>query len=354
MVFWGLVGILTAATLVVALALRVVRRRSIERPGQFWRRVLGVHVLLVLLHMFVTVPLTMGYMGSRWVGTRRDERAYAGPRVEGAEWRLQNRHSLAEGEASASPFAVELDSLDGVPLRGFRVDPVGEPRVAMVLVHGLFRGAVELEPVGAMFRRHGAAILMLELRNHGGSARAPFTGGRDESLDVEAGLRWMAGEYPELPLAVFGVSLGTAAVALAAPRVDGLAGVFLDAPMDDLARCADRFFAKRSFLGVVEPFQSLVLRSLELWSGFRLEDVRPADALAALPETCVVQLVAEGDDSLMPLASIERIAAALPQPESRRRLWVCEGAPHGRAWLHAPGEYRDLVGAFCDALVTGR
>ncbi|HEU4419155.1 MAG TPA: hypothetical protein VFT55_09470, partial [Planctomycetota bacterium] len=158
----------------------------LKRPQRrFWRISLWLHAALFLLHLVVTFPLALGLMGSRGLGTRHDERAYEGPRL-GADGRLlvQNRDSLrreakegpavgAEILAAARARARTIASSQGVVLRAFRIEPRREPPVAAaVLVHGLFRGAMELEPVAAMLREQGCECWLLELRNHGGSSRA--------------------------------------------------------------------------------------------------------------------------------------------------------------------------------------
>ena len=76
----------------------------------------------------------------------------------------------------------------------------------------------------------------MDQRNHGSSSRAPFTGGLRESDDVVAVVDYMRRQPGRAarPLVILGVSLGTVAVALALPRLDGVAGVVLDAPIDDL------------------------------------------------------------------------------------------------------------------------
>ena len=64
---------LTLATLLpaclVALALRL-RRRPVRR---FLLPALWLHLGLLPLHLFVTVPAALGYFASRFVGTRPDE-----------------------------------------------------------------------------------------------------------------------------------------------------------------------------------------------------------------------------------------------------------------------------------------
>ena len=79
-------------TAVVGLVLLLLRRIT----GRFWRRAALLHLGLFLLHLFVTFPALLGGFGSRMLGTRPQERAYAGPRL-GADGKLlvQTWNSLA-------------------------------------------------------------------------------------------------------------------------------------------------------------------------------------------------------------------------------------------------------------------
>ena len=357
--------VFTAATLVpvclvglVLLALRRVGRR-------YWSRAAWLHLALFLLHAFVTFPAFVGWIGSRQIGTRPDERDYRGPRL-GADGRLlrQDRDTLRRErdgtvaaplpEVVAATAARErrIASSSGVVLRAFRLEAKNDPPVAVaVLVHGLFRSALELEPVAAMLRDEGCECWLLELRNHGGSSRAPFTGGLSESDDVVATVAHVRAEpgRAQVPIVLFGVSVGTIAVSLALPRIDGVAAVVLDSPIDDLSAAAHRMLSfhregdRRSFFAMVEPWRSLVIASLGTWSGFSVADVCPSEVLATLPHDLPVLMIAAGLDDRAPVATVERMFARLPMPEHQRELWVLPDAQHGDASRHAPEAYAERL-----------
>jgi dienelactone hydrolase len=324
-------AVLTAATLLLATLWRLALL-ALRRPAAgFWGRTLRWHLGLLVVHLFVTVPVALGIALPHLAGTRPDESGYGGPRLAAdGTWQLQSRESLqaetgepGEGDAGAaceeSPFAVSFVAEDGVRLRGFLVPPAEAahaPRFVAVLVHGLFRGALELETPASMLRDLGGEVLLVELRSHGGSQRARLTLGRDEALDVEAAVAFLRGRpgAEARPLVVFAVSLGTAAAALAAPRIDGLDGLVLDAPMDDAASTA------RRVLGAGGPWSSI----REPWATTLLLSAR----------------FGAGRDRRMPPENVRALYEALPTPPERKRLWVEPGASHGKVWVSAPGEYR--------------
>ncbi len=355
-------AVFTLATLVLTLLVWVVLW-FLERAGRgFWRAALWLHAGLFLLHAFVTFPVVLGGLGSRrFVGTRPDERTYAGPRIDAAgaiaiqSWdslkhEAQVGHAEVDAEMVAAAKARErrIPSSDGVSLRAFRIEARRDPPVAVaVLVHGLFRSAMELDPVAAMLHEQGCECWSVEMRNFGGSSRAPFTAGLRESDDVVAAVGYVRSQpgRERTPLVLFGVSFGTVAVSMALPRIDGVAGVALDAPIDDMGAAAHRLLdligVRRPLFAIGEPWQSLVLRSFETWSGVELARIVPADVLATLPQDLPVLVIGAGIDERAPPATVERLFARLPMADERKQLWMEGSSEHGRVFLDHPAQYAE-------------
>jgi len=357
-------GALTLASVVVTLLLRLGLKIAGRRPERFLRKATFVHAVLVPLYAVFGGPIFFAWFGSHMIGTRGDERAYAGPRIaaDGA-WTLQSRESLAAERggrpvdpalaASAAAATVRLTTDDGVSLRAFRVLPRGTPRATIIVVHGLFRGGLEIETPANMWRDLGAAVLMLEMRNHGDSGRTTPTFGLQERRDVLAAAAYVKAD-PELsrhPLIVFAVSLGTVAAMRAAPEIPGLAGIVLDAPTDDMLATAHRMLGRsprpgQRGLALVQPFRSLTIAAVEAWCGFRFEDIRPADAFAPTSAEVPVLLIGGGEDARMPPATIEEVFRRLPTKAEKKRLWIRPGSDHGQVWVDDPAGYREHLASF--------
>jgi alpha-beta hydrolase superfamily lysophospholipase len=364
--------LLLLPTLLLAAIVGLVRWLLRRPQRRYWAAIFWTHLVLLLLHLFVTFPALLGWFGARGLGTRGDERAYAGPRLDAdGRWLLQDRSTLAaerRGEVVVDPGlataaaarAVQLQVADGLTLRAFRVAAAHEPpRAVAVLVHGLFRCAIELESPAAMLRRAGCEVWLLEQRNHGGSSRAPASFGLRESRDLVAAVAQVRTQRPGVPLLLFGVSLGSVAVALALPGLDDVAGVVLDAPVDDVLGTAQRMLAleragdRRRLFALWEPWRSMVLAAIELWGGFRFVDVRPAAALTGLPASLPVLLIGGADDDKVPSANVQALYDSLPMPPRVKELWIVAGAGHGDGWLVAPREYEQRLRAFVQR-ATGR
>ena len=353
----------TLATLLLALPTALFWRWRGWPQWPFWRGVLWLHLGLFVAHAFVTFPLLLGWFGSRQLGTRPHERAYAGPRLSADGHLLPQTWDSLKAELAAGRPAVaaevvtaararerRIPSSGGVTLQVYRLESRLEPPRAMaVLVHGLFRSAMELEAVAGMLRDQGCECWLVDLRNHGGSSRAPFTGGFRESDDVVAAVEYARAQPGRqgVPTVLFGVSLGTIAVSLALPRLDGIAGVVLDAPMDDLTAAAHRMLGfdrkndGRSWFRIDEPWRSLVVTSLETWSDFRMRDVSPGEVLAALPHDLPVLMVGAGIDDRAPPETVERLFARLPMPAALKELWMVPGSRHGWVFVDQPAAYAE-------------
>src|SRR5690606_14282227 len=127
-------------------------------------------------------PAALGLLGSRGLGSRSLEQLYEGPRVD-ADGNLvvQSWQSLREERDGKQPVAKEIvaaakarvhdvASAQGVTIRTYRIAAKCEQPVAVaVLVHGLFRSSMEVEPVANMLRERGCECWLVDQRNHGGS-----------------------------------------------------------------------------------------------------------------------------------------------------------------------------------------
>ena len=355
-------GLLVLATALVALLVEVLRRFLSSHPI-VWRRI-GVVLLISLpIHAFLTVPALLGGIAPLFlVRTRGDEAGWKGPAFTAdGRWHVTTREELATGgeepdltrPGPSRPF--DVNSADGVRIHGWYVPvPAGRtPRAVAVLVHGLWRGGMELEPVGRMFRGLDCDVVIVEMRNHGRSGRAFATFGARESDDVVAVVDGFVqapgGPGVGRPVILYGVSLGSAAAALAAPRVDGLVGVVLDAPMDDMERTARRLMSasasgRRRSLDFPWPWQGLVLHAIELFGGVDLSAIDPAVALAQLPSDLPVLLIGAGHDWRMPPEVVRGVHASLSTDPAAKRLWICPTATHGKAFLPAEPDEWDAAG----------
>lgn len=358
-----LTAVITAASLVATLlglaAVWVRRKRFPWRGGLL---VLLLHIPLFFVYGLLGAPAVMAYFAVRQAGTRSDESDYGGPRLdERGRWIRQTRETHERerrGEVVPDPALltaardryVAFQAEDGARIGGWYVPArPGAHATPAVVTHGWFRGGLEIDAVGGMFHDLGCDVLLLEMRGHGRSPD-PCTFGRAEPLDVRAAVRWLRAREGrgDDRVVLFGVSLGSVAVALAVPSIEKVAAVALDSPPESLRGVADRMLEARPETGrkrmrdtldMPYPIPQLIVWYLERFSGTRLDAVRPIDAVRAFPPGTACLVVGGGEDRRMPPDVVREIYAAIPSPPERKELWIREGSRHGHVFVDDPEGY---------------
>ncbi|MBI5708681.1 MAG: alpha/beta fold hydrolase [Armatimonadetes bacterium] len=222
---------------------------------------------------------------------------------------------------------VEMETRDGVRIRGWWIARPGSKRVA-ILAHGYLMNRSELAPLAVWLWQRGYNCLLPDLRAHGKSGRARCTIGRDEALDLEACLKLAKGRIEGAEIVLFGSSMGAAASAFcAAEQPEGIRALVLDG-----------------------PYSRLISATLGWWrflGGWALQVLMAPTVLLAVPLTGVNPFKVDVAAALkkigpMPVlllhGSKDRLA---PPGEAARNLAACE---NGRlVWLqgcdHAEGRW---------------
>jgi pimeloyl-ACP methyl ester carboxylesterase len=148
---------------------------------------------------------------------------------------------------------------------------------------------------------------------------------------------------------LFGVSIGSVAVLLALPHLPDIAGVVVDAPVEDLLATARRMMTSEPPGSsrrppFAEPWCSLVLASVEFWSGCRLGDVAPMHVVSSLPQDLPMLVIGGGQDHTVPPSVVQSLYDNLPMREGTKTLWIDSAAAHGKAWKEDPAGYERQLG----------
>ncbi len=243
--------------------------------------------------------------------------------------------------APRPPWGETAIASSNLRLRAWLAD--GEPeRAAAVVVHGLGDSLDSYVEVGDFLNRRGHAVLLVDLRGHGGSEGRLTTLGGHEREDVRAALRSLREEgRGGEGFVLLGVSMGAVAVIRAAAVEKDVRAVIAEAPYDTYRSSVSHH--ARLFYHLPEWFPLLpaAIRVAEWRAGFDADDV---DAVAAARMMrAPLLLIVDGADPRMPETIVRRVYDAHPGP---KKLWVAAGAPHSGA--RVVSGYRETVLQFLE------
>lgn len=133
-----------------------------------------------------------------------------------------------EPSLTAEGFVTE----DGLELPLSRWLPEGEPKAAVLALHGLNDYATAFELPGEAFAEAGIALYAYDQRGFGrGPDHGTWAGHERYVADAVTAARLLGERYPDVPVYLMGESMGGAVAAVAAERLDGsIEGVILLAP----------------------------------------------------------------------------------------------------------------------------
>jgi pimeloyl-ACP methyl ester carboxylesterase len=274
---------------------------------------------------------------------------------------MNARHAFPDPDADVTPATfqlpfeeVTLSTSDGLSLSGWWI-PAAEARGSAVLVHGANRSRAEMIGKVPFLHAQGLNVLVFDARHHGRSAGDVSTFGYKERLDVCAAVA-EARRRSSGPVVAWGISLGAAAVLLAAAEDPGIAGVVSDAAYRSLPDTV-RHHAElaRNWKPWLKPLPAGPLAEGALFwirrrGGFDPADVdivRAAGQLGARPAL----FVANAGDKRMPM----EIAFELQQAAGpHARVLVVPGHSHGRSYHEATAAYEQAVtGLLKEVLAAG-
>lgn len=251
----------------------------------------------------------------------------------------------ATPEAHYLPYETRLVHLpNGEHLEAWYV-PQPQPRgIALMFVGyaGVKEGA--LTPAAKLYQ-WGYSSLLVDFRGAGGSSRNDQTLGLREAEDVAAAFTYARAQWPELPVVLYGVSMGGAAALRAAAVADVQpAGMILEAVFNRLDTTTRHRFDALGFPG--SPAAELLL----FWGGVQLGANpfahNPVDYAAAV-DVPVLLFYGEQDPWVLP-AERQALASALRGPVT---LVTFPGQGHGGPYVYAdPERWDGAVQAFLDGL----
>ena len=301
---------------------------KVRRAARRWFKVTLISYLLFLpLFVFLLLPILLSYL------------------VANSSTRPQDRSIKRSPTDFGRSFKeVTFASRDGIKLRGWFMGAEGE-KPGIVLSHGLFRNRQEVLERACLLNQADYSTLVFDFRNHGRSQRKHVSLGFNERLDVLAACDFLTMELGDVPLVLFGVSMGAVASIHAAGEVGPeLTAVIVDSPFRSLKETVTRH--TRLFLGMPTiPFANIFVWNLARIGEFDPSDVDTIAALRRLGQSSTL-LIYGAEDRRIPSATSRAIWEAIPHPN--KRIARFEGATHGAAFRSAPDRYMSLLTDFLE------
>lgn len=250
------------------------------------------------------------------------------------------------GDLGLSYRSVEVKTSDGVALKGWDVDPIGqEKRPIVVVMHGYTscKGAPYLMRLIDFLAREGYRVVAFDFRGHGESGGTTTIGPREARLDAPAIVGYVREHYPGRPVVLVGYSMGAVVAIMAGERVDA-AAVVADSPYTSLDQVVPRWLKRE--MGIPEAYS----RIIGLYGGLLAGESLSFGPIHLQKIEFPLLVVAGTRDPLITPAEAREIAGR----SCCGRAIIVQGAGHVEAYKVLGNKYYAEILEFIEQYAEGR
>lgn len=237
--------------------------------------------------------------------------------------------------------AMTTVASDGAAVAGSYWPGRSDDSPAVLMLHGVQSNRLQHASTAAWLAARGYAVLAIDFRGHGESARRPRSFGVNEARDAAAALAWLRRRQPARRIAVVGTSMGGAAALLGEDGPLDVDALVLQAVYPDIRHAIRNRIAERlgrPIATLLEPLLSFQTRArLGIWP----DAISPMTAIAAFKGSVLV--IGGGDDRSTPPAESRALAGAVPRLAG---LWIVPGLGHAETTGLASDDYRRRIARF--------
>ncbi len=254
----------------------------------------------------------------------------------------------AERWGLPEPEPVSPPAADGVRLSGWWFQSP-QAAAAVVVCHG--HGGNKMTSLWlatGLFPRF--SVLLLDLRGHGDSEGDRTSVGYLERLDVVGAVHWVREQAGPIPIGLLGISMGAAAVILAAAECREVAAVVADSPFARLRTPVRFAIAARGYPRALAP---VLAWAVELVAGWRLgmrhrTRLDPIDVVAGIAPRPLLLIHGQADE-LIPVEESHALWHLAGEPKEQ---WVLPEVGHARVADVEPRAYADRVAGFFERFLA--
>jgi dipeptidyl aminopeptidase/acylaminoacyl peptidase len=205
-----------------------------------------------------------------------------------------------------------------------------------------------------MLHRHGYAVLLIDLRDHGDSEGddGRFAGGSEEYLDVLGAWDWVVSQgVPEDRIGLLGMSFGSATSVIAGGEEPRVAAVWADSSPTDMRTALGLFLEDQTGLpDILVPGAILWARII---AGDDLTAKNPIEEVDRYGGRSIAFVHGERDPVLPATMANELHDRAAGAGATSPEPWIVPGAGHTQGVLVAPDEYETRLIRFFDQAIGG-
>ncbi len=261
-------------------------------------------------------------------------------------------------EFGAAYEDILFPSRDGMTLSGWLVparctqETGAAPRGAVILCHGMLANREEVVPWAEPLWSRGFTVLMFDFRALGKSGGNRCTAGYRETEDLSGAVDYLKSraDTKDLPLGVFGFSMGGATAILVAaddPRIQAVAthGAYATLESAITQRCKIHF----SFMSPIVEWMTVRIGRKLRWYPVSPSEVNPVEAVSRLTPRPLL-ILHGGRDRVVHPGDARDLHAAAGYPKSLR---VLPRSGHRRIHRHLRDAVRRRVSQFfCATLIN--
>ncbi len=309
--------------------------QSVRIRFRTWiKRMLITLAVLFAIFLLVIVPYGISYLITHARTRPADRRLTESP----ADYQIPYRDIWLQVPAAPG------DSSNRIPIHAWYM-PHENPRAVIVYAHGLFRSRHEMLERAAWLWQHGFAGVLMDLRRHGESGGEISGLGFLERLDVETAVHYVRNRLNwRGPVVAFGVSMGAAAVLLAAAETPDIDIVIVDSPFLSFENTITHHL--KLVLGLPRfPIGDLIMLYTRRRIGFETDEFDLQKAVRQLNDRPIL-FIAGTADRRMPVAMQRRL---YEQAATRYKTFITiPDATHGAAFRTHRDMYEQAALQFLD------
>jgi hypothetical protein len=228
------------------------------------------------------------------------------------------------GEFNIEAHELTLITDDDLRLEAWEVTAVS-PRAQVIFLSGIQYPSVTFYfPHAKWLQQNGYSSMLVEMRAHGGSEGSEIALGMKEYLDVKAAVDYIKAKDNDLPVVVFGVSMGGATAINAFGRIPYLDGLI---SLSAYTTWPDVFCFNMKNMGVPEPIPTFqkpfVWLYMGITFGFSNLSINPLEQIENHNGRPALLMHAVGDSQVQ-FECFEKLYGKIPRAE----IFVREGDHH--------------------------